>query len=173
MRRRGERVGYGTPFGYNTLTSNLYHAAHPRLCLRRSPWPPIERKHNRISICFIVISFKYDALALVYSRGNVRKKGRRIVGMLTASIRSGCWDIGRDGRWLERDSGARDYCRDQRCGRCIQWSSNGDRLMSYHKVCGGGDDGKPSNDESQVRVEGELHIFLLKRWCLGDFWCMD
>lgn len=29
--------------------------------------------------------------------------------------------------------------------------------MSYHRVCGGGDDGKPSNAESQVNVEEELH----------------
>ena len=38
--------------------------------------------------------------------------------------------------------------------------------MSYKKVGGGGDDGKPSNDESQVGVEGELHIFCSK----DDVW---
>lgn len=38
--------------------------------------------------------------------------------------------------------------------------------MSYNNVCGGGDDGNPSNDESQVRVERELHIFCSK----DDVW---
>lgn len=33
--------------------------------------------------------------------------------------------------------------------------------MSYHRACGGKDDGKPSNTESQKRVEGKLHILFL------------
>lgn len=32
--------------------------------------------------------------------------------------------------------------------------------MSYHRVCRGKDDGKPSETENQKRVEGELHDFL-------------
>ena len=31
--------------------------------------------------------------------------------------------------------------------------------MSYHRACGGKDDGKPSNTESQKRVERKLHNF--------------
>lgn len=40
--------------------------------------------------------------------------------------------------------------------------------MSYHRVCGGKDDGKPSETESQKRVEGELHNFLLKKKIFGS-----
>lgn len=125
-------------------------------------------------------SFKYDALALVYSSGYLRKKGRkeilkekRIVGMLTRPSRSGNLDTGRYGRWLKRDSEVGDCCRDQRCGRRIRWSSNGDRFMSYNNVCGGGDDGKPSNAESQVRFVGKLHIFCPKDDVWVCPWCAD
>lgn len=38
--------------------------------------------------------------------------------------------------------------------------------MSYHRVCGGKYGGKPNETESQKRVEGKLHDFLLKK----DFW---
>lgn len=34
--------------------------------------------------------------------------------------------------------------------------------MSYHRVCGGKDNGKPSETESQKRVEGKLHISFVK-----------
>lgn len=39
--------------------------------------------------------------------------------------------------------------------------------MSYHRVCGRKDDGKPSETESQKRVEGKLHSFLLKKKIFG------
>ena len=53
--------------------------------------------------------------------------------------------------------------------------------MSYHRVCGGKDDGKPSETESQKRVEGELHnffSFVKKKKKKEDFWascdgCID
>lgn len=34
--------------------------------------------------------------------------------------------------------------------------------MSHHRVCGRGDDSNPSNAESQVRDEEELHSFCSK-----------
>lgn len=44
-------------------------------------------------------------------------------------------------------------------------------FMSHHRVCGGGDDSNPSNAESQVRDEGELHSFCSKDdvWVLFGF----
>lgn len=38
--------------------------------------------------------------------------------------------------------------------------------MSHHRICGGGEDSNPSDGESQVRDEGELHSFCSK----DDIW---
>lgn len=43
--------------------------------------------------------------------------------------------------------------------------------MSYHRACGGKDDGKPSNTEGQTRVEGKLHIFLF--YSKDDLWVVS
>lgn len=84
---------------------------------------------------------------------------RRKFGMLTSFSRNSCWGFGRYCRWVEGDSCVSDCCHNHGCGCCIQWGFNRDRFMSYHRVSGGGNDGKPSDAEGQKRVDEELHIF--------------